>query len=61
MRNQIAKVLHEGRGGHYANRIHGDQPRRRPSKQELLEEALLQDDLLLDEEFDKQEEFHVPE
>lgn len=50
MRNQIAKQLHEGRGGHYSHRVHGETPRRRPSKQELLEEALIQDDLL-DEAF----------
>ena len=54
MRNLIAKQLHEGRGGHYAHRVHGETPRRRPTQQELLEEALLQDELM-DEEFDKQE------
>lgn len=55
MRNQYAKALHEGRSGHYASRVHGDQPKRRPTKEELLEEALIQDQLL-DEEWDSLED-----
>lgn len=53
MRNLHAKALHEGRGGHYASRvIEGEKPARKLTKQQLLEQVLMQEDILLDEDFD---------
>jgi hypothetical protein len=48
MRNLQVKALREGRHG--TTRVHVE-PRRRPTKEEILEEALMQDQLL-DEAWD---------
>jgi hypothetical protein len=49
MRNLHAKTLREGRHG--MTRVHVE-PRRRPTQEEILEEAFMQDQLL-DEQWDE--------
>lgn len=64
MRNLQVKALREGRHG--VTRIHVE-PRRRPTKEEILEEAFAQDQLLdeawdeveLEEELDLEDEDNV--